>query len=147
MAEPVGITGTALTVASLLYSSCQTVCEIIDSYKKAPKEYQDLTLSLRTLQNSLGTLRNSLQGTGDAPLSQEQRDSLVDLALPLEICNAACEDFKSKLSKLTSNSTIDHTAFWDKLRLHFNKNDVAFLEGKLSSAKSTVIMALGVLSL
>ena len=147
MADPISITGTSLAVASLLYSTCRTICDIIGSYKKAPKEYQDLTQDLNALQSPLSSLQNSLRGTNDSSLSPEQLESLKYLELPLKSCNNACEDFKKKLSSMTSHSTEDHTSFWDRLRLHFNKSDVTFLREKLNTAKGTIQVALGVSTL
>ncbi|KAI8631316.1 hypothetical protein F5Y19DRAFT_425718, partial [Xylariaceae sp. FL1651] len=147
MAEPVGITGTALAVASLLYSSCRTICDFVEMYKKAPKEYRDLAVDLNALQDTLGTLQKSLREVGDSTLYPEQQASLRNLELPLASCNAACENFKNKLSALTSHSTEDHTAKWDRLRLHFNKSDVAFLRQKLQTTKGTIQIALSVCTL
>jgi hypothetical protein len=144
MADPIGITGMALAVDSLLYSTCRTISDIIGSYRLAPKEYRDLTQDLSALQSPLTTLQNTLRGTNDSSLSPEQLDSLKDLELPLKNCNNACEDFKMKLSSMTLYSTEDHTSSWDELRLHFNKSDVTFLREKLNSAKATVQVALGV---
>ncbi len=144
MADPIGITGTSLAVASLLYSSCRTICDIISSYKKAPKEYQDLAQDLNAVQSPLSSLQKSLRGTNDSSLSPEQLESLKDLELPLKSCNNACEDFKNKLSSMTSHSTEDHTAVWDRFRLHFNKSDVTFLREKLNTAKGIIQVALGV---
>ena len=144
MADPIGITGTALAVVTLLYSTCRTISDIIGSYRKAPKEYRDLAQDLNALQSPLTTLQNTLRGTNDSSLSPEQLESLKDLELPLKNCNNACEDFKKKLSSMTSHSTKDHTSSWDELRLHFNKSDVTFLREKLNSAKATVQVALGV---
>jgi hypothetical protein len=147
MVDPVSITGTALAVASLLYSTCRTISDIIGSYRKAPKEYENLARELSALQSTLSSLQNSLHGTNDSSLSPEQRESLKDLELPLTNCNNVCEDFRNKLSSMTSNSTEDHTAVWDRLRLHFNKSDVKFLREKLITAQGTIQVALGVSTL
>lgn len=144
MAEPVGITGTALAVASLLYSSCRTVCDIIDQYKKAPKEYRDLSQDLRGLESVLESLKKSLHGVDDASLSQEQKETLRDLELPLKTCTTACDNFKMKLSSMTSHSTEDHAATRDRFRLHFNKSDVTFLREKLNTTKGTLQIAMSV---
>ena len=109
MVDPTGITGTSLAIASLLYSTCRTICDIIDTYKKAPKEYQDLAQDLKALQSQLSSLQSFLRGINDSSLSPEQIESLKDLELPLKSCNNACEDFKKKLSSMTSHSTEDHT--------------------------------------
>ena len=147
MADPIGITGTSLAVASLLYSTCRTICDIIDSYRKAPKEYQDLAQDFKALQSQLSSLQNFLRSMNDSSLSSEQIESLKDLEPPLKSCNNACVDFKKKLSSMTSHSTEDHTFFWDRLRLHFNKSDVTFLREKLNTAKTTTQVALGVSTL
>jgi hypothetical protein len=147
MAEPIGITGTAIAVAGLLYSSCRTICNAIESYKRAPKEYQDLAQDLTTLQDTLEFLQDSLRGLEDSFLYPEQQVSLRSLTMPLATCNTACEDFKHKLTGLTSHSTGDHTAVWDRLRLHFNKSDITFLREKLNTAKGTIQVALGVCTL
>ncbi len=147
MVDPIGITGTTLAVASLLYSTCRTITDIIGSYKHAPKEYEDLARELNALQNTLNSLQISLQGTSDTSLSPEQRESLKDLDLPLTNCNKVCEAFKQKLSSLRSNSTEDHTVVWDRLRLHFNKSDVKFLREKLNTAQATVQVAMSVSTL
>jgi DNA repair ATPase RecN len=147
MVDPIGITGTTLAVATLLYSTCRTISDIIRSYEHAPKEYKDLARELNALQNTLKSLQTSLQGTSDTSLSPEQRESLKDLDLPLTNCNKVCEDFKQKLSSMRSNSTEDHTAVWDRFRLHFNKSDVKFLREKLNTAQATVQVALSVSTL
>jgi hypothetical protein len=147
MFDPVSITGTALAVASLLYSTCSTISDVIGSYRVAPKEYEDLARELGALQSTLSILQSSLRGTNDMSLSPEQRESLTDLELPLTNCNNVCEDFKKKLSSMISNSTEDHTAVWDRLRLHFNKSDVKFLREKLITAQGTIQVALGVCTL
>lgn len=142
MIDPIGATGTAIAAAGLLYNTCQTICDVIGSYKKAPKEYHDLSADLEGLSTVLASLRSALRGADDNALSQEQRDSFAELKLPLTTCNGVCEDFKSKLLDLTSHSDETHTAAWDRLRLHFNKSDVSLLREKLSSTKGTLQVAL-----
>ena len=147
MAEPVGITGTAIAVAGLLYSTCKTTCEIIQSFKDAPKEYHDLSADLNGLSTVLDSLQQALRDTSDTVLSQEQKDSLSELRFPLERCNASCSDFRNKLSAMTSHSDQNHTAVWDRLRLHFNRSDIGLLREKLGSTKGTVQIAIGVSTL
>ncbi|KAK4164072.1 hypothetical protein QBC43DRAFT_318666, partial [Cladorrhinum sp. PSN259] len=142
MGDPVGAVGTAIAVASLLYNTCQTICDVIGSYKKAPKEYHDLSADLEGLSTVLASLRSALRGADDNTFSQEQRDSFAELKLPLITCNRVCEDFHSKLSDLKSHSNQTHTSFWDRLRLHFNKSDVSLLREKLSSTQGTLQVAL-----
>lgn len=147
MLDPVGITGTAIAIAGLLYSTCNTICEIVQSFKDAPKEYRDLSADLEGLCTVLISLQNTLNGTSDTVLSQEQKDSLSELQPPLERCNATCTDFKNKLSTMMSHSDANHTAVRDRFRLHFNKSDVSLLREKLSSTKGTVQIAIGVSTL
>ncbi|KAH8197754.1 hypothetical protein TruAng_008088 [Truncatella angustata] len=147
MVEPIGITGTSITIVGLLYNTCQAVCNIISSYKKAPKEYQDLRIGFQNLQDALGSLKESLSSVQSSTLSPEQQDSLAEIERPLATCSVACESFQAELSNVASHSTQDQTAFWDRLCLRFNESDVAFLQDKLISTKATILVALGVLNL
>jgi hypothetical protein len=144
MADPIGATGTALAVASALYNTCRAISDVIESYRTAPQEYRDLAAELKGLSAVLDSLQGTLRNSDDPALTQAQKDELHS---PLDTCNKICNDFKAKLTAMTSRSDADHTAVWDRLRLHFNKSDVRLLREKLSSTKGTVQVALGVSTL
>ncbi|KAI0858324.1 hypothetical protein F4860DRAFT_486918 [Xylaria cubensis] len=147
MAEPVGITGTAIAVATLLYGTCREIHDIISSYRGAPSEYQRMVSDLNALQDTLDKLIKSLQKTNDTALSAEQRGSFKLLETPLKLCDDACVDFKNKLSQMTARSTKDHTSSRDRMSLHFHKGDIALFREKLNTAKGTVMVALNVSTL
>ncbi|KAF3012849.1 hypothetical protein E8E14_010545 [Neopestalotiopsis sp. 37M] len=147
MADPLSLTGTALAVVSLLYSSCRSISDVIDHYKKAPKEYADISQDIKALLLALDSLKGCLGVTHDSDLSDAQKATLADLTEPLHNCNEACTDFANKISSLTSHSNEDHTSRWDRLRLHFNKSDVALLREKLNTTKTTLQIATSVSTL
>ncbi|KAI1178553.1 hypothetical protein F4777DRAFT_536978 [Nemania sp. FL0916] len=142
MAEPVGITGTAIAAMTLLYNTCKEVHDIIVSYKRAEREYQEIASALQAIQTILDQLRANLEPTdGTAPLAN-QRKIFEDLKPALDICNKDCEAFKNKLANLTSHSTKGHTKRIDKSRLHLNTNDIAVFRTKLMDSKNTLDVAL-----
>ncbi|KAI0547889.1 hypothetical protein F4679DRAFT_552462 [Xylaria curta] len=147
MAEIIGITGTAISVATVLYKSCQKIHGIMSSYRNAPTDYQQMLSDLGALQSTLEQLLNSLKETNGTALSAEQQGSFELLGGPLTLCNAACMDFENKLSQITARSTKDHMSSLVKLNLHLKKGDINLFREKLNTAKGTVIVALNVSTL
>ena len=144
MGDPLSVTAGVIAVAGLAYSSAKVLKEMIASFSNAPKLLQNIGEDLQVLQSLIQALQQPLDGVLDADLSDDQKACFESLKPALEACKRTCDDFVSKLSKMTSHSRADSVSWWDRARLHFNEKDVALLKSDLEIHKQTVDVTIGV---
>ena len=147
MGDPLSITAGVIAIAGFAYSSAKALKEVIRSFSNAPKFLQDIGEDLQNLESLLQALQQPLHGVPDAKLSENERACFKSLEPALKACEAMCNDFSAKLSKMTSHSQEDKVSWWDRARLYFNEQDVALLKSNLEKHKQTVDIAIGVATL
>jgi hypothetical protein len=142
MANPLSIAAGVIAVAGATYSTGKMLYDIISGIQDAPKTFQNLKLDIEALNNTIQSLERELKEDKDAGLSEAQKMNLSEIKPALEGCNGACNEFKTKLEKLTKNSKKGHTNMLDKLKLHFHDKEIAAFQARLASYKSTLSIAL-----
>jgi Fungal N-terminal domain of STAND proteins len=142
MGEPVELTASIVEIAILACRSSNSLYELIDRIREAPKALKDLNADLLSFQQLLGSLEEEIRGTPDASLSDQFKQRLEEIKPTLEECSKACGEFKAKLSRITSNSNKDHTSVSDKVKLQFKEKEIIAFRSKLAGYNTTLNMAL-----
>jgi hypothetical protein len=146
MAE-IGLAASVIAVATLAYTSTKALYSTINEIHKAPKTLQQLGADLDVLQTLLESLSAEIKGKTDVQLSDGIKECLKEIKPPLGGCAKACDEFKTKLSKITSNSTDKHIALVDKVKLQFEEKEISDFRYRLGSYKATLNIALSFASL
>lgn len=140
--EPLSITAGVIAVTRLTYDTCKSLNNTINGLKSAPSKLKGLQTALRSfesmIEQDMGL--NSLQ---DAILSPAQQASLSALQPVMQSCQASSDAFSKRLTELTSHSSEERLAKRDRIRLHFNDNEIRLLQETLGQAQRTLSDALG----
>lgn len=147
MAEGLGVAAAIIGVATLAYQSSKSLYELISTIREAPATLQELGADLSALQQLLGSLEAKLKDTPDTSLSEGLKYCLEETKPCLEGCAKACKDFRTKLSEIMSHSTQGHTSRRDKVKLHFQEQDILVFRYRIASWKATLSIALELASL
>jgi hypothetical protein len=146
MADPLSIAGGIIAVAGLAITSCKALNSLIRGFRNAPTTLTLLEGELNTLVDLLVSLRNALN-VPSSTFSPKQEACLSSLKPAIEQCDAMCSTITTKLKKVTSN-TCHGTPDWkQKIRLHFNENDLMLLKVALERHKQTLDIAVGMATL
>ena len=144
MADPLSVSVSVAEVANSAYQSCKALNETIGGFINAPKIFQDLRRDLVALQSLLDSLQGALHDVPNAALSVNQRNCFEELKPAMRGCQAICDDFVQKLSKIANHSDTERVNWGDRVRLHFNEKDAILLKGRLGDYTQTFDVALGV---
>lgn len=143
MADPLSITASVITVAGLAYSSTKVLYQTISEIHDAPEVFIHLKSDVKTLCETIHSLEQALdKRNADAGLSEPQKSNLREIKPTLTACHNACATFKSKIDKLMRHSTESHTSVRDRLKLQFQEKEIAALQARLGSYKSTLAIAI-----
>lgn len=140
--EPLSITAGVIAVTRLTYDTCKSLNDTINGLKNVPSKLESLQTTLRTFERMIEQ-DMGLSRLQDAVLSPAQQTSLRALEPVMQSCQVSCNAFSKRLSELTSHSNEDRLAWRDRLRLHFNDNDIRLLQESLGQAQRTLSDALG----
>lgn len=147
MTDPLSVSAGVIAVVALAYNSSKALYEFVKDIHGAPKTLKDLKVDLEALQQVLNSLRAKLDGVPNANLSDSLKWLLDDINPPLEGCAEACEEFHTRLMKITPNSNESHTSFRNKVKLQFQDKDIVAFRYRLGSYKATLNVALSFASL
>jgi hypothetical protein len=147
MAEAIGLAASVIGVATLAYSSSKALYELLNGIHEAPKTLEFLKTDLGALQKLLSSLEVELKQKPDESLSDGLKKCLEEIEPSLKGCSRACDEFKVKLSKITSNSTEQHFSWRDKGKLLFQEEEITTFRYRLASYKATLNIALSFASL
>jgi hypothetical protein len=147
MAEAIGLAASIIGVATLAYSSSKALYELLDGIHEAPKTLEFLKTDLDALQKLLSSLEVELKHKPDKSLSDGLKHCLEEVEPSLKACSKACDEFREKVSKITSHSTEQHTSLRDKVKLQFQEKEITTFRYRLTSYKSTLNIALSFASL
>lgn len=147
MADPLSISASAIAVITLAAQSCKALNDIIAGFVNAPKTLQDLRGDLGNVQHLIQSLESVVGGATRTQLSVDQRTCIAELVPAMQNCQGACDDFRAKLSKITSHSKEDQVSWIDRSRIHFNEKEIMLLKSRLGDCKETLDVALGVVTL
>lgn len=100
--------------------------------------------SLSYLAQELSEKKFSLNEVPNANLSNDEKACFESLEAALKVCKTMCDDFASKISKMTSHS---QAKWWDRARLHFYEKDLTLLKSNLETHKQTVTVVIGIATL
>lgn len=137
MAEVIGVASGLVALASVTLKSSVALYTTIKNYEHHPKRVRDLIEELEALSNVLHTLMQ----TADAVAN------LVILEVPLKRCGLACTKFEQELAKCLARSGGDCKTFRGWTRLRYMGDDIDEFRQMLAGYKSTISIALAMLSL
>jgi len=146
MGEPVELTASVIEIAILACRSSKSLYELIDQIREAPKALEGLSADILSFQQLLVSLEAEIRGTPDASLSDGLKQRLETIKPALGECSKACGEFKSKLSRITSNSNKEHTSVSDKVKLQFKEKEIVAFRSKLAGYNVILNMALALAS-
>ncbi|QKX59846.1 uncharacterized protein TRUGW13939_06988 [Talaromyces rugulosus] len=101
---------------------------------------------LSTVQWLLEALKNKLRRIDYQTLAEGMRICLQDFKPSMEACSKACYEFRGKVAHITSHSTEDQISWRDKARLQFEEKGITAFKHRIGSHKSTINIALGLLT-
>ena len=143
MAEPLSITASVIAVATLAYSSTQTLYQAIYAIHDAPEAFAHLMTDIETLHDTIHSLQQEIKKRDtDGTLSDAQNSNLREIKPTLEACRTACDAFKSKIDKIMRHSKDGQTSMRDRLKLQFQEKEIRAFQARLASYKSTLAIAL-----
>jgi DNA repair ATPase RecN len=143
MADPLSITASVITVATLAYSSTQTLYQTLSAIHDAPEAFAHLKTDVETLHEIIHSLQQELETKdADADLSDAQKSNLREIKPSLEACHSACDAFKGKIDRVLRHSKDGHTSLRDRLKLQFQEKEIRAFQARLASYKSTLAIAL-----
>ncbi|OJD10871.1 hypothetical protein AJ78_08233 [Emergomyces pasteurianus Ep9510] len=143
MADPLSITASVVTIATLAYASSKSLYQTISGICNAPQNLVHLKTDIEMLCEAIMSLQRGLEENGiDAALSDAQRSNLCEIKPILEACQKACDAFKGKMERFMSHSSDGHIALRDRLKMHVQEKEIVAFEAQLGSYKSTLIVAL-----
>jgi len=147
MAEAIGPAASVIGIATLAYSSSKALYELLNGIHQAPKTLEFLKTDLDALQKLLSSLKVELKHKPDQNLSDGLKQCLKEVERSLKGCSKACDEFREKLSKITSHSTEQHTSLRDKVKLQFQEKEITTLRYRLASYKATLNIAISFTSM
>jgi hypothetical protein len=132
-AAVIGVTDVAIKGIVGLY-------EFIDGLRDAPKRVQ-------TIQQQTLALTQSLEGLkflDDA--SEEVKNEVKSIGLPTSVneCGAACDALRQDLEKWTKSGA---DKWWSRLDVLRHRKKIDYYLAKISTAKGTITVAVGVANL
>ncbi|KAF4448698.1 hypothetical protein F53441_7952 [Fusarium austroafricanum] len=143
--DPLSVTAGVIAVAGLAYNSGKALYDLIETYRHSTHIFDELISDIEGLNSALSSLRSIGGQDRGASFSQKQCQCLEKVGPAMRNCSEGYEAFKIKVTKLISNSTPKHKR--DKFMLHFKINDIAAFKIRLNGYKSTLTIALLVVSL
>ncbi|KAF2015093.1 hypothetical protein BU24DRAFT_228133 [Aaosphaeria arxii CBS 175.79] len=146
MADPLNVAAGAITIVSLAYSSSRALYELISTIHGSPSVFKDLSEEVITLNQILDTLRATL-GDHASMMGNKQIAYLEAVDRTLQGCDIACQDFKTKLEKLTENSSDGKRSFRDGLKLSFQRKNINDFRMRIASWKASLTLGLYVATL
>lgn len=143
MADPLSITASVIAVANLAYSSSKVLFETISGIRDAPESLHHLKTDIGILYNTIYHLHQWLAKgeRTDATLSQAQKSNLREIEPSLAACRTACDAFKAKIDQLLRHSTDGRISLRDKIKTHFQENEISSFQARLESYKLTFAIA------
>lgn len=145
--DPISLTASVIAVATLAYNSGKALYDLVETYSHAHEIFQELNSDIDGLNNVLRSLQTIGGEDKGASFSEAQCLCLKEVEPAIENYSDACKAFEAKVDKLMSNSTPEYVSKRDKFMLHFKTNDIAAFRIQLSSYKSTLTIALLVVSM
>ncbi|KAJ4123257.1 hypothetical protein NW768_009791 [Fusarium equiseti] len=145
--DPLSLTASVIAVATLAYNSGKGLYDLVKTYSHANKIFKELHSDIEGLNSVLRSLQTIGGEAKGATFSQTQCLCLKEVQPAITNCSDAYEAFRVKVDNLMSNSTPEHISKRDKFMLQFKTNDVAAFRIQLSSYKSTLTIALLVMSM
>ena len=146
MADPLSIAASVIAVAGLAFSSSKALFELISTIHDAPSVFQDLNQDIAALDQILDALRTSLSVRA-ATLSEGQVACLQAVKQPLEGCDLACKEFRTKVEGLTDHSRNGRRSLRDGVKLKFQSKSIEDFQTKIEGWKASLALALDVASL
>lgn len=142
MAESVGVASAVVGFAGTLYTSIQTLYDVINTWVNAPQTLRELHNSIKVFQGVLTSLTTELEARthDNSPLTQLA--AYKDLEPVLRGCQKSCDEFTSLLQGITSHSDEDRVSKRDRLRVHLNEKEISLFKTNLEVYKSTLTIAL-----
>ncbi|KAH8887335.1 hypothetical protein GQ53DRAFT_784306 [Thozetella sp. PMI_491] len=134
MAEAVGMASGLLALATFAFNTSVALKTTIQSFQSHPKRIRDLLEELEALTETLAPLQETIREATDLNLSA--------LALPLERCGNACQEFEGELNKCVSQSGGTRASFRDWARVQYMRDDIDSFRRLLDGYKSTINLAL-----
>lgn len=145
--DPISLTASVIAVATLAYDTGKALYELVETYSHANDIFGELHSDVDGLNSVLRSLQTIGGDDKGASFSQKHCLCLKELEPALNNCSDAYKAFKVKVDKLMTHSTPEHVSKRDKFALHFKTNDIAAFRIRLGSYKSTLTIALLVLSM
>jgi predicted nucleic acid-binding Zn-ribbon protein len=146
MADPLSIAASVIAVAGLAFSSSKALFELISTIHDAPSVFRNLNQDITALGQILDALRTTLSDRA-ATMSEGQMACLRAVEQPLEGCDLACKDFRTKVEGLTIHSRDGKRSLRDGVKLRFQSKSIEDFQTKIASWKASLALALDVVSL
>ncbi len=138
MTDPIS----ALSAVAIALHAANKVYNLVEGIRDAPREIQTVSTDSKCICDTLDTLKRFLEDSkGDLPT-----EILQSLHIPLDHTRAVLEALLVKLKPFVTSKGELKTSKLGAMRWSFYQKDVQQLGEQLSNRKSTLNMALAVVS-
>jgi hypothetical protein len=134
MAEAVGLASGLLTLVVFALDASKSLYEAISSFKSQRKMIKDVLADLEALVTVLATIRERAQHTQEVM-------KLEPLRRPLECCATTCQEMREMLDACMSHSKDGQASVRDWLKMQYREKSFDDMKNRLSSYKTTLVIA------
>ncbi|KXX73059.1 hypothetical protein MMYC01_210529 [Madurella mycetomatis] len=135
MADPLSVSASVVAVVTAAIQSAKSLAATV-------KRYKDRNKTLQRLQHELEDLTNVLSSLKDAANSDSSILALLEG--PVERCSQVCREFEDAMEKFSGKSK---TGLMDWAKLEFMRGDINDFMDTLASYKSTIMIAVGTITI
>lgn len=134
MAEAVGFASALLALIEFAFKTSKSLYEAISSFKSQRQTIKDILADLNALITVVATIRERAQQPTGAV-------KLEPLRQPLACCATTCKEMREMLDACSSHSKDGQTSVRDWLKMQYREKSFDDLKNRLSSYKSTLVIA------
>jgi hypothetical protein len=134
MAEAVGLASALLTLVVFTFDASKSLYEAVSSFKSQRQAIKDVLADLDALVTVLATIRKRAQQLAEAA-------KLESLRQPLECCATTCKEMREMLDACSARSKDGQTSVRDWLKMRYREKSFDDMKNRLSSYKTTLIVA------
>ncbi|KAK4994782.1 cell division cycle-related protein [Elasticomyces elasticus] len=145
MPDPVSI---ACSTATTAFKICKETYDTVQGIKKAPAEIQRVATDLRGIYIMLGSLSRILDELACKRHNAIASDMIADLSLLLKGAVVIFKEIQENVSPFIAVNGKVIQGFWEGFKWDkFSKDDVLLLRGHLSVLKSSINLALSLITM
>ena len=134
MAEAVGFASALLALIEFAFKTSKSLYETISSFRSQRQTIKETLADLNALITVLTTIRERAQQPTEAA-------KLEPLRQPVDCCAQTCKEMRGMLDACTRHSSDGQASVRDWLKMQYREKSFDAMKKRLSSYKTTLVVA------